>query len=848
MRRILLFIVLLTNSFISFAQSHPLETAMERVLYLFEQEDFEQAYHFWCDSSEKEKTDSLYVWANVAIAQGFINFGHLSEAEMLINKAEQALEGLKSNSFWYWEQVGYLSTKKATLYCLMHDYNLAHLYACDAKIAFEHISFRGLDYARALSVLSQTTLRQKGHQVLARTFASHALSIAFLVYNQTQSDSDFSSFAQLLRECCAIELSLGSPNKTLDVLEQLSELNRQRNYEDHYVDLYLGNAYVRNGDYDKAIDCLTSVYEDCEELPQRITSGLHLLYAKYKLGHSDLFQLACDLARLQVGQTSQMFSFMSDREKEKWWMSNENGVISFADEVLLRSNDPGVNSIIADNEIFSKGILLRSSNMLRNAALGSQNEEIVNSYRTLEALKYKLSVTSGESEQSILESEISALEKDLLRKLNISIDDIPSWKAVASSLSREEVALEFVRFDTLGEADSADYYVIIVKKGAKEPIIRHLFDESALKQLLDNRTNKRIDRYVFELYTTEGPNCKGNQLYDLIWSKLEKEIKGYRTIYYSPAGILNSISLQALSKGKQSLGEKYVMHLVSSIGTIPHIKNAKKDAGNYAVIYGGVQYDAEETELREASRSYLRRDSDYWEPELNVTRSGWAHLPGTETEAQDISSLMSQYGYTAKMISGIDANEESFKALSGTQINTIHIATHGFYLSEQKEINKNAFLNPMMADNIGKVDPMLRSGLLFAGANRVWTGKRSIEGIEDGILTAKEISNLNLSNVELVVLSACQTGLGTVEANEGVYGLQRAFKLAGAETLIMSLWEVDDQATSILMRTFYEEYLNGKSKDIAFKDAVTKVRDYTDRDGDRPYASPYYWAAFIMLD
>ena len=100
----------------------------------------------------------------------------------------------------------------------------------------------------------------------------------------------------------------------------------------------------------------------------------------------------------------------------------------------------------------------------------------------------------------------------------------------------------------------------------------------------------------------------------------------------------------------------------------------------------------------------------------------------------------------------------------------------------------------------------------------------------------------------MIVLSACQTGLGDVEANEGVYGLQRAFKLAGAETLIMSLWEVDDRATSLLMKTFYEEYLNKQNKDAAFRNAINKVRSYKDENGDTPFSSPYYWAAFILLD
>jgi CHAT domain-containing protein len=115
-----------------------------------------------------------------------------------------------------------------------------------------------------------------------------------------------------------------------------------------------------------------------------------------------------------------------------------------------------------------------------------------------------------------------------------------------------------------------------------------------------------------------------------------------------------------------------------------------------------------------------------------------------------------------------------------------------------------------------------------------------VEGIEDGILTAAEIARLNLSGARLVVLSACQTGLGDVKHSEGVVGLQRAFKRAGVETLVMSLWEVDDAATSILMDAFYRQWLEGKSKQEAFKEAQRRVR--------AEYPAPYYWASFVLMD
>ena len=847
MKRLLFLILFLTCAVISSAQKHPLGSAIEGTLDLLGQGRPAEAYDYWNGNSADYKTDSLYVWASAVVAEGFMGNGLFAETESLLSNAEHSLKTLQSDSFWWFQQLGYLSTKKALLYGSMHDYILARTCATDAKIAFEHTSYRGLDYALALAVLSEATITT-GNQVLARVFAGQALYYASQVYMATLDRDDFPYFAYVFRTSGMVELRLGYYDAAIKSFEALRELDRQLKNDDAVIDLYLGMAYVYNEDYEKAIAVLTPYYANCGLLQSKISSGIHLLYAKYKLGHTDIAQLAYEIAKLQADNTSRMFSFMSDQEKEKWWMSNENSIISLADAILLQSGLKNVNGIITDNEIFSKGLLLRSYNMLKAAALESSDERNVNSYYTLEGLKGRLSETSDKTEQTLLEQDITALEKELQRKLNISISDVSSWQDVALSLSNKDVAIEFVRFNNLEQDDKADYYAIIVKKGDKEPKILHLFDEASLKQIIGNQGNKRIDRYITELYSTGAPQYKGEELYKLIWASLEKEIKGASTIYYSPAGILNSVSLQAISNGKQCLGQKYVMHLVSSIGEIPCIKDATSNRSNRAVIFGGVQYDAEESELVQASRAYSRGNSEMWEPGALEVRSGWRRLPGTEIEAKEIGSILTNKGYTVETLSGIKANEESFKALSGKVINTIHIATHGFFLSEQKDIKKNAFLNPTMSDNIGRVDPMLRSGLLFAGANRAWTGKRSIEGIDDGILTAKEIAALNFSKVKLIVMSACQTGLGDIEANEGVYGLQRAFKLAGAETLIMSLWEVDDKATSLLMKTFYEDYLSGRAKDVAFRNAINKVRSYKDDNGDKPFTSPYYWAAFIMMD
>ncbi len=189
-----------------------------------------------------------------------------------------------------------------------------------------------------------------------------------------------------------------------------------------------------------------------------------------------------------------------------------------------------------------------------------------------------------------------------------------------------------------------------------------------------------------------------------------------------------------------------------------------------------------------------------------------------------------------------DATEASFKSLSGNSPSLIHIATHGFFY---ENLNMDASLeSDLSTEDQYRLaeDPLLRSGLIFAGANYAWKNDvNPINEDEDGILTAMEISNLDLSNTDLVVLSACETGLGDIDGSEGVYGLQRAFKMAGVERLIMSLWEVPDEETSEFMKIFYNNWLKGS----VIRDAFI----YTQREMYNKYKTePNKWAAFVLFE
>ncbi|MCZ2298525.1 MAG: CHAT domain-containing protein, partial [Chitinophagales bacterium] len=182
--------------------------------------------------------------------------------------------------------------------------------------------------------------------------------------------------------------------------------------------------------------------------------------------------------------------------------------------------------------------------------------------------------------------------------------------------------------------------------------------------------------------------------------------------------------------------------------------------------------------------------------------------------------------------------EENFKDLNNKSISVIHLATHGFFLPRINNTNNSNAEQPTTSYNTA-TDPMLRSGIILSGANYAWNGGFVPNYKEDGIVTAYEISQLDLSNTNLVVLSACETALGDIQGNEGVYGLQRAFKLAGVKNIILSLWQVPDKETAELMTIFYNNYLSGKSINESFNLAQQSLR--------KKY-SPYYWAAFILIE
>jgi len=260
-----------------------------------------------------------------------------------------------------------------------------------------------------------------------------------------------------------------------------------------------------------------------------------------------------------------------------------------------------------------------------------------------------------------------------------------------------------------------------------------------------------------------------------------------------------------------------------------------------AALFGGVEYELSSKQWNIISERFATpTDKKATRDIISLKRGATAFLPGTEMEVKDIEEQLEDKNIHTVLYTGIDASEGTVKQLSGMSTAIIHIATHGFF-QQKGTVNNSDYAN----NNESEEDQALsRSGLLMAGAMSYLRGAIIPDNVDDGILTARELSHIDLTQSSLVVLSACETALGDI-TGDGVFGLQRGFKKAGVKSILMSLWKVDDEATCLLMTEFYRNWIGEKmTKHDALEAAKQAVRSHKEKGWD----DPKYWAAFILLD
>ncbi len=528
----------------------------------------------------------------------------------------------------------------------------------------------------------------------------------------------------------------------------------------------------------------------------------------------------------------EMFAFMSGAERAIYWKHFEN-YLPMVNLIIHESGNSEYYGTIYDNILEAKGLLLRSTNEIRDAILNSGNETDRQDYTRIGELKQQLLTEKDESVRTSIIKEIEEIDKRLTLHVNAYADFLSSknisWQNVRDVLSDKDIAIEFYNIPVVWGLDSVQtmngeprYCAVILKKDYKKPLIISLCKESEIDGL------EREDMYETDL------------IYNLIWKPLAEELHGIENIYFAADRELHKIGIEyAPLPDGSNIADKYNLHRLSSTRVLAENKSGR--TSDNAVLYGGLRYDLDKEDLIAESRT-----GDYHPTGAaraftgDDSRYGVKYLPGTLKEVTEISQ---NFHATPRVITDISGTEESFKSLAGSAIDIIHLATHGFFWSEEDAQKRDyvTFLNQNSNKVRAEDKALMRSGLFFSGANIGLKGETLPDDVDDGVLTALELSNMNLGNVDMVVMSACESGLGET-SGEGVFGLQRGFKLAGANTLLMSLWKVDDTATQKLMIEFYRHYLSGKSKQESLNLAQQSLRN------DSQYSDPEYWAAFILLD
>ncbi len=551
------------------------------------------------------------------------------------------------------------------------------------------------------------------------------------------------------------------------------------------------------------------------------------------------------------------FSILSEEEKMNYTAAN-----IFLQETnlsLLYYYPPAPPSFYRENydiQLLVKSLLLTDSKNVLEAIRSSKDTVVRNKMmqwqknKTALAKEYSLPENNRRTDLPVLEEETQTLEKELVR-LSSSFRDMKAGinvktNDIQAKLADDEAAIEFVSFRLINKdiTDSILYGAFIIKKGLVAPVFIPLFEENELIKLTGNRRNTSLV-LVNNLYPG---NVKGNndslsvsrKLYQLVWKPLEKYLQDIKKISFSPAGKLHSIAFRALTVDSVSLlMDHYQLSQYTSTREIIWRDQAGHLKPGNAVLFGNPDFSLDSIQLKKIKKGTAKNYSTtlYTPGKEEMGTGGWPSLGGTAKEVSEIKKLFDSNGISSQVFTGIAASEENLKDLDGRSPRVLFIGTHGFFMAAKKTKSSNSSVfgaNALASSG----NPLLRSGLILSGGNYVWNGRSPIDGVEDGIVTAYEISQLDLGNTDLVVLSACETGLGDIKGTEGVFGLQRAFKLAGTKKMIVSLWKVPDKETSELMIAFYDHWLKGNTIEAAFSMAQSIMR--------KKYP-PYYWAAFLLV-
>lgn len=598
-----------------------------------------------------------------------------------------------------------------------------------------------------------------------------------------------------------------------DVINWLRENN-----PDRLATLYHNYALILRdlNEYDEGLSYIDSVLPSIPKTCQMysVLDELREYIALRKDGpqhHVDFIQ---DRFNSDKQSLKSLLNGLASKRRSEMWQQFYGNINNYVEFALLARDDERLNRIAFDAILLSKGLLLQSELDFSSRILKSNDDALIKKYQQWIDLS------------KLNPQEADRLERDIVRSLDLDFESDLfkcSWSDVKKSLRPAEYALEFRAIDDYGVQR---YMAFLIGPGFDAPKVIEICNSTDL------------------FGVGQGDSFDYSGLSRLVWSKLSDFIPASSTVFFSPDMQLHSFPLENLpdfESPERLISQRWDLRRVSSTRQLTQAPASGADKN--IEIYGGLDYFVDASELladfNDNSSHY--RAVNLESEDLRSTISSIRQLPGSEREVRQIADLLSSSHIPFSEYSGAKGTEARFKAFAGKEGNVLHLTTHGFFVDPSKNSGRISNILGLCGDFNSYEDALLRSGLMMAGVNETILGRITSDRCEDGLLTAKEISALNLENIDLAILSACETGVGAI-SGEGVFGLQRGFKLAGAKSIMMTLWKVEDNATEQLMVEFYKNWLKSNNARSALAQAQATVRATPGRD------NPKYWAGFILLD
>jgi len=772
--------------------------------------------------------------------------GKYSEAEPLYKKAlearKQQVNGENTAEY------ANILNNLGKLYRSMGRYNEAETYFLQAlDLRKQVLGDAHPDYAATINALASLYQNVEGKQSQAEELYAQALEIRKSTLGQNHPD-----YASSLDNLATFYQQTEQYEKAIPLYEEALQIRQNVYGKEHpsYASSLnnLAFLYENMGKYDKA----EPLYQETIEIFKRTLGTSHPDYAitlnnlasflyKRKDDYSQAEPLYREAVDIILEQIDENFSSLSEEEKKLFFDANklflDNYMLFVANAASKINQGENIDkSFLIDAynlQLATKGLLLNATSKIRKRILASGDKALIKKYKDWQDIRELIAkiYNLGESEAQKkginikeLENKANQLERELSSQsvgfAEVYNPSIPTWEEIRDGLQTGEAALELVRIKA--DETTVVYAALIVKHNTQD------YPEIVVLQNGTDLETRYLSYYKNTIRTRKDDKYSYNQF----WRDIQAKLEGVEKVFISPDGAYNQLNLNTLKIPTEEVYLVDKLDIVMLTSTKEILEADESNTNKDALLFGNPKF-AINVDVNSLEELNLDEQTDRWIKNVYFTE-----LPGSEREINNVASQLESENWKVKTYLADAAEEENIKKVKQPAI--LHIATHGFFVpSEEEENQEKRRINLNQGEEI---NPMLRSGLVLAGVtdyfSNVSTGNTRKE---DGILTAFEAANLALEGTQMIILSACETGLGAVRSGEGVYGLQRAFKIAGARVILMSLWKVDDNATQELMRLFYEEWLNSQNPRESLKIAQQKLREKAG------YEHPFFWGAFTVI-